>query len=322
MLNSIDLKRAAVIAAALLLVAGLLIWNVWLHRQLQDSATTIETLSGQLTDERAEVQRFNGELGLANSIVASRNTLLDQYEAEIGELRMRLRGIRGAAALRPVARDQAVIPISGGTTGGEQTAVPDQSGVMAYSWADPTGRFNLQDPDIAVSGNEKFTYSTKLRVTGYLLSDADGKVQARQVIAREQYVVDGKTELGPPIPLEQNIMEYVPEAQKSPTISDIFRPRALVIASTAGKLGVGVEIANLGHYLDYANVGVGLTLSTSGATVEQAVKNTDIGAVVTYWGLPPIVSTNIAVGVGVTTPAEAPGSQVGVTGNILFYLNN
>jgi len=305
--------------------AALFAFVLDIRRELSETRTALAAQTAYISGQKADIQKANTKLGLAESAIVSKDTIIKKYESDIEALNLEVSDLRAKVNAQPKSRDSGTIIIYQEVPGGTQDT-GSKDGATTYSWIDPTGRFHLIDPDIAKSGNENFSYKLKIRVTGYVLADPTGTIQARQVIAQEiieRTNSDGSVseELGSPLPIENNIYEYSPQKIER-KISDIIRPRAYALFDTSLNPGFGVELFNFGNYFDYFNIGAGpfISIETSGFPANLQGSLLGIGA--QYTLVPPLVSTNIGIGIGVSTPADDFLGRFVVTGNIIFYLTN
>jgi hypothetical protein len=305
----------AIIAFLAMSAAG---YNMW--RRLQDAQATIEDQAGALSGSKSDLQKMNQQLGLAETTVVSRDKVIKDYAATMKDLKKELDGLKGAKRIAPISKDKIIVVVEKRVDGGTQT-VKEEAGIVAYNWADPTGRFSLADPDIRTSGDESFKYLLKVKVTGFVLQDKTGAFQARQVVAQEVYTVDGKEVVGPALPLESNIYEYAPKLKES-SIFDIWHPRLYVALDTQLTPNIGVELLNAGRYWDYANVGLGTFIATDLAKLPNSVLDSRLGVSLQYTFIPPLLSSNIAVGLGISTPFNSFLQDYEVTGSLIFFFTN
>ena len=296
-----------------------------LHQKLEVATSAIAAQQAQIIGQKDEIQKANEKLGLAESSLVSRDTIISQYKKDVESMGAELRDLRTKVKTKPVSRDSGVIVVDREVPGGTQTATTAGT-TTEYDWVDPTGRFKLVDPDIHVSGNEKFTYKLKIRVTGYVLEDETGAIKARQVVAQElleKKNPDGtvSVEVGERLEIENNIYQYS-RPEKNSSILDIFNPRAFVLFDTSLNPGLGVELINLGNYLDYVNIGAGPFISIEVDDFPNKLPSSLLGLGFQYNFLRPFLSTNIGIGIGIATPADEFLGRFLVTGNLIFYLTN
>lgn len=296
-----------------------------LHQKLEAATAAISAQQAQIIGQKDEIQKANEKLGLAESNLVSRDSIISQYKKDIESMNTELRDLRTKVKTKPISRDSGVIIVEREVPGGTQETVTSGA-TTSYSWSDPTRRFKLVDPDIKTSGNEKFTYRLKIRVTGYVLEDETGAIKARQVVAQElieKKHPDGTVSLEPGqrLEIENNIYQYS-RPEKSSNILDVFNPRAFVLFDTSLNPGLGVELINLGNYFDYVNIGVGPFVSIEVDNFPSKLSGSLMGLGIQYNFLRPFLSTNIGIGIGIATPADEFLGRFLVTGNLIFYLTN
>jgi len=323
---------AAVLAAALLFF-GFTIFQ--LRGELDASRQALEAQQGQITGQKSELQRANARLGLAESDLVSRDSIIAKYKKDVEDLNIQIGRLKGGGRPKPTSADSGTVAV-GGTTGGEGKLTivpgdPEDKGetsppLASYSWADSSNRFHLLDPDISNPGDETFTYKLKIRVNGYILEDETGKIRGRQVVARElieKRLPDGtvSVEEGPPLPIEDNIYQYsLPKPEKK--VFDVFRLRGYALFDTSLNPGIGLELLNIGRYVDYVNIGLGPFLSIEVSDLPRSIQSSLLGLGLQYTLVPPLISTNIGIGLGIATPADDLFGRFQITGNVIFYLTN
>ena len=331
-------------AGAFAIIAAFLVFAVFeLKSALADANAAIAAQQAQLIGEKEQLQKANVKLGLAESSVVSKDVLLARYKKDVEDLNIQLGALKGGKKPTPSSSDSGTVIASGNATGsGSATVTPGASpggggagsiqqlplppGIISYSWRDTAGRFHLEDPDIASPGDESFTYKLKIRVNGYILEDPTGKIRGRQVIARElveKKNPDGSVsvEEGPPLPIEDNIYLYsIQKPQKK--LSDIFGLRGYAFFDTSLNPGVGLELLNIGRYFDYVNIGAGPFISIEVDSLPGSLQSSLLGIGLQYTLVPPAISTNIGLGLGIATPADDLFGRFQVTGSIIFYLTN
>ena len=328
---------AGVLAAAVAFL-GFAVFE--LKSALADANSVITAQQAQLTGGKNELQRANSKLGLAESSLISKDALLDKYKKDVDDLNIQIGILKGGLRPTPTSVDRGTVVIGGKAEGkgvatispspGEKNNIsvlpPLPPAIIAYSWQDNAGRFHLEDPDIAKPGDESFSYKLKVRVSGYILEDPTGKIRGRQVIARElieKQNPDGSisVEEGAPLPIEDNIYQYsIPAPDKK--LADILRLRGYALFDTSLNPGIGLELLNIGNYFDYVNIGLGPFISIEVSDMPSSLQSSLLGLGVQYTLVPPLISTNIGIGLGISTPADNLFGRFQVTGNIIFYLTN
>jgi hypothetical protein len=315
-----------VLALGLFLCAAVLLGAVFeMRKQLEVAHAAISAQEGQITGQKDVIQKANSQLGVAEANLISKDSVLSQYKKDIESMGIEIADLRTKVNAKPVSRDSSTIVIEKIVSGGKQEVVTG-GGITNYNWVDPTGRFRLTDPDIASSGDERFSYKLKVRITGYILEDDTGTIKARQVVAQElieKTNPDGTVSVivGERLPIENNIYQYSLPS-KEPAFLDIFRPRLFALFDTSLNPGIGVELLNFGNYFEYVNIGIAPYLSAEVADFPNKLSGSLIGIGVQYTVIPPLLSTNIGIGVGIATPADEFLDRFLVTGNLIFYLTN
>ena len=318
------MSRNQVIAFAMLGISFVLAlaFGVWQFRAHHDALNEIAIIQTSNEQAKLEIQQTNKELGLARSQLLTQRELGAKYEGELSELQEKIKKLTGAKRVKPISRDETVVVVDNTVTGGTTTTTPVE-GRIAYFWESSDKRFHLTDPDIYTQNNEEFNYELQVRLRGYIMSDEDGKLQARQVTAEE--VVrqpDGTLQpTGHKVEIAENQFEYVaPQLEKS--LWDIFNPRVQFQFDTLANPGVAVEVANLGNYIDWANVGVNAQTSVNVRNGVDGLKESGIGVGISYSLIRPLLDTNVSVGVGILTPVNDLGGKAMLTANVGFYLTN
>jgi len=309
----------SVIFGLALIAVSIAGYNVW--TRLEDAQAIIRSQADGIAGVKSELQKANQALGLAESNIVARDRVIDDYDKMVKDLNIELDDIKDANRVKPISKDQIVVVIEKKIEGGKQEIITKEEGVIQYAWIDPTNRFSLVDPDIKISGNEEFSYKLRLRVTGYVLQDETGSFRARQVVAQEIYEQDGKIIEGPPVDIENNIYEYAPTIRKK-TIFDMWHPRAYVLLDNKLDPGVGVELINIGHYIDYVNIGIGTFIALDTQDFPNNVPSSRLGVGLQYVFIPPLLSTNIGVGLGISSPFDAFMQKYEITGSLIFYFTN
>lgn len=300
-----------------------------------------------------EIQEFDSKLGIAESDLRREKDLREKYQDEIKafqrELQQKTDKIR-TKDLQISSRDQTIAALRKKITGGTSTVTEvdtkkDETGqevkfetivdvkevcsdkTLAYSWKDEHDRFRLRDPDISQSGDETFEYKQYIKITGLVLTDDTGNVQVKKITATE--VLRGEDDAGNPVYeavkdgdllLVDSSFEYTNKEENDKHILDIVTLRPFVSFDTAVTPGFGLELINLGRYIDYANFGLyGKLAFDVSDPLGGSLQRSRFGVGLAYHIVPPLVSTNFAIGASVSTPFNDIG-QVVFTVDIILYL--
>ncbi len=184
--------------------------------------------------------------------------------------------------------------------------------VIKYKWREDLGRFVLEDPDIFVEGDETFITEQHLIVVGHVLYGKDGNLQIRRVELKE--VIPSGTDPdgniiykpidGSNIELVDSQFEYtntLPVKEKH--FFDIITLRPIATFDSHLTPGLGLEIVNFGRFLRWGNFGIAPEVSFDVSDpLGGSLQNSRMGIGVHYHLLPPLVTTNFALGVGLSTP--------------------
>lgn len=285
--------------------------------KLKSIQLDLSDLQDELDSKQHEIQKFSKELGLANSTIVKQNELIDQYEQDkktgtVAPVKTKL---------KPISRDQVNVAVSGIADTGSQTSEQAVPGITSYTWSDKANRFHLVDPNIKQSGDEQFDYRLKIKITGYVLADPSGKVQARQVAAQEVYHDENGEHLGEKLEIESSTFQYI-KTVKPRSLLDIFHLRAYSQFDSLANPGLGLEFANFGYYEPYVNIGMGSYVAIDTASLPGSLPSSRFGIGLQYWLIPPAFSTNIGVGLGISTPLDDFAGRFIISGNLVFYLSN
>jgi len=306
-----------------------------------------------LTAKDAAIQLLNVELGISQSSLVDLSELNSKYKSEINGFPDKLRQIIDSYELKIQSRDHTIASlrntIRGGTTevvvtvpdNGAGSGPPSQNNqIISYKWTDTYNRFHLIDPDIFVQDNEEFSYNQYVSIKGYVLFGKDGKLQIRRVELHE-VIPNGRDASGNMIfkdvpgskmELVDSTFEYADLNSNERSLWDVVHPRLIAsIGAQASVLppkiearpGVGVEVINLGRYIDYANLGLNLKVIPDFDNVlGGSILNTKIGAGLNYTIAPPIIDTNFGIGAGVATPSNNLLNEWYFTVDAIFYITN
>jgi predicted secreted protein len=299
-----------------------------LYKKYQQAQLDLATQETAAEQSRLEIQKANHALGLAESRLKTEADFNRAHQDEIKVLTDRLKKLTGANKVRPISRDESVVvsdnTVHGGNSSTSETENPEGVVVRNYSWSSSDGRFHLTDPDIATPNNEEFKYRLALRIRGYIFTDETGKLQARQIEVQELAPGPNGTWIpieGSNLTVEENKFEYVQNVRPK-TFWDVFGLRLQAQYDTQLNPGLALEVANLGRYLDWANVGVSAQTSINLKNGWVGLQDSAIGIGVSYALLQPLIDTNVSLGVGILTPVSDLAGRWILTANIGFYLTN
>jgi hypothetical protein len=311
----------------------------------------LDRIRNELTARDAQIQEMDVQLGLSRSSLLELSELNEKYKDEIDEFPGKLKDIIDSYELKLMSRDKTIASlrntISGGTTEVIVQPTPDgsvppkdQPQVISYKWTDALDRFHLVDPDIFTQNNEQFSYNQYIAVKGHVLYGKDGRLQIRRIELRE-VVPDGTDDTGKPkfkeveggkMEIVDSKFEYADIGKKEKQLLDILHPR--LIASMSAQLGVptlstnfrpgiGVEVLNLGRYIDHANLGLNAQLFPNLDDVGGgSLLKTGLGVGIDYTLLPPLFNTNLGLGLSVSTPSNNLLNEWHFGIDTVFYITN
>lgn len=311
---------------------------------VHDTKESLKQANNVIAAKEARIQEFNAELGVAKSDIRTQAELSKKYKDELDKIDSELKDTIERHDLKLRERDASIAFWKGKVKGGSQTVTITtdtksekvvevnvgeicDGKILAYEWADDQSRFHLKDPDISISGNETFEYSQFISVKGYVFTNDTGQLQVRrleikEVVKNEQ---DGNVVFNPvegsSIRLVNSEFEYINTIEDTKEWLDIFAPRALVLFDTQLYPGIGVEAINFGRWIDWANVGVygkmGFNLKDDFTRLQEST----IGVGLLYHLVPPLVDTNLALGLSLNTPFNDLG-RIMLSADAVFYLTN
>lgn len=300
----------------------------------------------ELDIKDAAVMQLNTELGLTKSLLVEEKELNKKYQQELDQLPQQLKELIDENNLRLQSRVDAVGKLvtkvtreskgkatiryteSGETVPVEELDLPKNS-VIQYEWEDNLGRFKLEDPDILSPGNETFTAKQSLRIRGLVFYAKDGRLRTQHLDVHE-VVLTGEDKEGNPIysPVKDSKFslidakfEYV-DLNKSNYKSAwrMITLRTFGSYDTAVMPGFGIELFNVGRYLDYLNLGMNLKVSADTTDpFAGSLQNSRIGIGLHYHLLPPLFDSNLAVGASVSIPFNDLKSPI-LTLDFIFFL--
>lgn len=295
--------------------------------------------SDQLTSKDEEIQKLNTDLGISESKILKESELNKKFKSELENFNREFGNIIDEYNLRLQSRDKTIAnlnnKIKGGTTTviiNETNTVPEQPQSISYEWTNSDGRFKLTDPDIFIFNNEEFSAKQHISILGHILYGKDGQLQIRKVELRE-VIPDGIDKSGKvkyknvgtsTIKLVDSQFEYtnnLPTQEKH--LLDIFNLRLLVSYDTQLTPGLGLEFANIGNFVDYLNIGINTKVSTDLTNpFGGSLNSSRVGIGFNYKFIPPLLDTNLAIGVGLSTPFNDFGSKFILTADAILYITN
>lgn len=298
----------------------------------------------QLNQERhqldiydAELQKLNTELGLAQSSLLTKEELVKKYRDEIEKFPLELQSLIKEYELNLSSRDETIVALKNQIKGGATTVVitepesPEESPSISYEWRDPSNRFHLLDPDIFIENNEVFTSSQHIIIKGHVFQGKDGRLQTRRIDIQE-VIPEGVNEDGSPryrvlddvdIAVVDASFEYVDlKEEHKKKLLDVLTFRGLVTFDSDLSPGLGLELVNLGRYVQWANVGLNLGISFDVLDIPGgSLSDSKVTAGAHYHLIPPLLDTNIALGLSIGLPFSNLTSPV-LSLTAIFYLTN
>lgn len=324
----------------IILMAGMAILVVFLGsssfyliHELGNLNQKLSDASNIISAKEAGIQNLNNKLGIAQSSLATKDELNKKYEGELSGLQDEFKDLTKKYKLDLESRDHTIAQLKGTLTGGNTTVVikeppasaPPGTQVISYSWQDTHQRFKLTDPDIFTKNDETFEYKQQVAITGYVYTDKTGEIKIRKLNLQEVTTDDsGKVTPidGSNIEIVDNKFEYIKPDQNPKDLFDIWHPRVIVSFDTQLYPGVGVELVNLGRYLDYANIGLNTKVAINTLDGLKGIKSSTVGLGLAYNFVPPFLDTNIGLGLGFATPMDNFTGKYIITADAIFYLTN
>lgn len=308
-----------------------------------DIQSKLDDANRVITSKIEEIQEFDQKLGIAESELRREEDLAVKYKDEIESFKKELKTKSDKIKTQDLvikSRDETIAILNGviGPGGGStSTTVVGNTNVsavcggevIAYQWSDKNKRFSLSDPDIAISDNEEFTYRQLIRVKGVVVSDKEGNVQIKKVSAEE--VLERTDENGNAVfetipdsnlKLVSSQFEYTNELKekKGFRVFDPITLRPVVGFDTALTPSVGIEVANIGRWLPYVNIGLVPKIAFDVSDpLNGSLQNSRVGVGLIYHLAPPFIDTNVGIGMSLSTPFNNVGQMV-LTVDATFYL--
>lgn len=328
-------KTLMAVLGALVLLMGFS--SAFMLHKISGLSDALASAKNVIDAKEAGIQELNNKLKIADSDLVTKDVLNKKYEDELSKLESDFKKIVSKYNLELESRDKVIAQLKGKINGGNTTVVikdPTEPGttdgekpgqVISYSWQDVSKRFKLTDPDIFTKDNETFEYKQQVSVTGYVYTDKTGEVKIRKLTLQEvvpdatgKYVpVDGSN-----IEVIDNKFEYIKLEQNKKELWDIWHPRLLVSFDTQLYPGIGVELLNLGHFIDYANIGLNTKVAINTTNGLDGIKSSTVGVGLAYQLVPPFLDTNLGLGIGLATPMDNFLGRYIVTVDAIFYLTN
>jgi hypothetical protein len=311
----------------------LILLVLFLGSALQFQQDKIDALSLQIEltnkNHQLDIQTLNEDLGLADSQLTSQKALTEQYKSELTKKDVEFEKERQKYKLEIRSKDKIIAVLTGKINGGSSGTgglvcpglPPEKQPVVNYFWQDHLKRFRLDDPDILVQNNETFTYSQNIKVKGEVFKDKTGNLQVRKVSV-EEVTSNGEIIKDTKVSLLDSQFNYVNDKieEKQKSLIDVFTFRPLATFDIALQPGIGFEVANLGRYIDYANVGLyGKVSADVSDPLNGSLQDSRIGVGLSYHFIPPVVKTNFAIGAAVNLPFNKLDSPV-LTVDAILYL--
>jgi hypothetical protein len=293
-----------------------------------------------------EIQEFDTKLGVSESNLRRKEDLVKQYKKELGDLDKEFLDLQKKYDLDIKSRDHTIAGLRGKIRGGNSSVTTSNSSgefttvvevtkemcdnqAIAYQWEDDKNRFKLKDPDIFEQDNEEFEYKQFFEIKGYVFTDETGNVQVKKVELQEVYPENKAGEEpeykpveGSNITLVSSEFEYTNKIGNDKSLLDIVSVRPIASFDTAIMPGLGLEVINLGNYLDYINLGLyGKLAFDVSDPLGGSLQNSRLGLGVSYHLIPPFLDTNFAIGASVSTPFYDLGQPI-LTIDLILYLTD
>jgi len=296
-----------------------------------------------LTAKDAELQRAKLDIGLSESKLVKAKDLEKELRQELRGMENEFKRLVEEYRLKIKSKDRTILSLRKRVTGGTTTVVvhngndgradpgtlqpcedgtcpPINKTALSYTWTGPHKRFKLFDPNIWIEGNEVFESKQYLKIEGYIFEAKEGQLQTRKLTVKE---VDesGKEIPGGEIEILESTFTYANRAveNRKAGLFDIVTIRPYASFDTALTPGIGVELFNIGRYFPYANIGLGPYLAADVSNpLRGSLQRSRIGLHAQYQLFPPLLETNVAIGIGIGVPFNNLFGPV-FTGSLIFY---
>lgn len=342
---------ALVVLLVVFFVGSLVFGYLWYQtsRDLSQANLIIDT-------KQEEIQEFDSRLNISKSALKNQSDLADEYRDQVTRLQNKLQKKTdkiNTQDLQIKSRDETIAALNRKISGGKTTVTVVEKGedkpsnqgkfetvvevgevcgdkALAYTWQDNENRFKLTDPNIFEPNNETFTYKQYIKITGIVLSDESGNVQVKEVRAVEVVKFADKEGQDPEfrpvkdgeLVLIDSKFEYTNKEEDDKSLLDVITLRPYASFDSAITPGFGLEVINLGRYIDYANFGIGPKVAFDVSDpLGGSLQNSRVGISLMYHLAPPLVPTNFAVGASVSTPFNNLGQPV-FTVDLILYLTD
>jgi hypothetical protein len=174
-------------------------------------------MEGKLTTQEQQFEKANDALGVAQSTLLSQNDLIESYkkdkiadtaafEAFKKKYNVELQSYQLTIAQlqQQISNGKTIVkdtdprlPTDSRPDKEFTTPINPATTKLAYEWSSGDGRFELDDPDVFVAGNETFKLHQEFKITGQIYQQKTGFLQTEQLTLQE-VVVDGKNKDGTP----------------------------------------------------------------------------------------------------------------------------
>jgi len=296
-----------------------------------------------------EIQEFDKKLGISKSNLRTEKDLNAKYSSELSSFDKEFKDMQKKHNLEIKSRDKTIVRLKGNAKGGNSkvTAIEKEDSkaefttivevtkevcgnrAIGYEWHDDKERFVLKDPDIFKQGNEEFSYKQYFEIKGHVFTDKTGNVQIRKLELKEVHPsqdLEDDTVYSPidnsNISLVSSKFEYTNKIGKGKHLFNIVTLRPIVTFDTSANPGIGIEIVNLGRYIDYFNLGIYAKTSFDISDLAGgSLQNSRIGIGIQYHLIPPLISTNFALGASISTPFNNLGTPILML-DIALYLTD
>jgi hypothetical protein len=283
-------------------------------------------LSGQLTEKEEVLQRFNSDLGLAQSDLMTQKELNAKLAADKRDLDKKFEAFKKEHNLQVDSLSNTIASLKQQIIDGHSstTITGDCDNIdkciIGYVWQDTMGRFKLSDPNIFVKNNEIFYSSQLFSIHAEVYRQSDGSLKTQRLLLHEVYkdgeeykdIEGGKAEV------VQSSFDYVnpPILEEEFVWTDLFHIRPVFVKGIElypeipdVRIGVGAV------FFGYKGLMLGSFTSFDFDSIDNITQNVSISYV------PEINNIKLTFGVfaSLGTPFVKPFQEYSLQTGIILY---